>query len=71
MALAIKRLLDVAVRERLRFQLLEPQQSDESSAVQKEALAQQQALLALVPSDFQQRFLETLRAKCVTCVASS
>ncbi|TYZ67079.1 hypothetical protein PybrP1_003874, partial [[Pythium] brassicae (nom. inval.)] len=61
-ALAAKRLLDVAVRERLRFLLLEQQQSDESSAAQKEALAQQHALLAQIPSDFRRPFLETLRA---------
>lgn len=64
----IKRLLDVIIRDHMRFLLPEnqmPQQDEESSASQKHSLAQQQALLRKIPGDFQQVFLETLRAKYV------
>lgn len=66
-AFVIKRLLDVIIRDHMRFLLPENQisQSEESSASQKNSLVQQQALLRKIPGDFQQAFLETLRAKCV------
>ncbi|GAB9467568.1 hypothetical protein Gpo141_00004908 [Globisporangium polare] len=63
-AFVIKRLLDVIIRDHMRFLLPENQisQSEESSASQKNSLVQQQALLRKIPGDFQQAFLETLRA---------
>lgn len=67
-AFVIKRLLNVVVRDRMRFLLPEHQlpQRDESSASQRESLAQQQALLMKIPSDFREAFVETLRVKCVS-----
>lgn len=64
-AFTIKRLLDVIIRDRMDFLLPEKQMHHhgDSSASQKDSLAQQQALVRKIPSDFQQPFLQTLREK--------
>uniref|UniRef100_K3X595 COMM domain-containing protein n=1 Tax=Globisporangium ultimum (strain ATCC 200006 / CBS 805.95 / DAOM BR144) TaxID=431595 RepID=K3X595_GLOUD len=61
-AFTIKRLLTVIIRDRMDFLVLETHQGqDESSASQKDSLAQQQALQQKIPSDFQLPFLQALR----------
>lgn len=70
-AFVIKRLLDVIIRDRMRFLLPEHQisQSEESSVSQKNSLVQQQALIRKIPGEFQQAVVETLRAKYVAVPA--
>ncbi|KAF1316454.1 hypothetical protein FI667_g15402, partial [Globisporangium splendens] len=63
-AFTIKRLLTVIIRDRMNFLVVETQthqDQEESSASQKDSLAQQQALRQKIPSDFQLPFLQALR----------
>lgn len=68
-ASALRRLLDVVVRDRMTFLLpdhaLPVEDAAASSASQKETLAHQQALRDLLPPAFQQRFRQKLLDQCV------
>ncbi|KAF1313786.1 hypothetical protein FI667_g16996, partial [Globisporangium splendens] len=63
-AFTIKRLLTAIIRDRMNFLVVETQthqDQEESSASQKDSLAQQQALRQKIPSDFRLPFLQALR----------
>lgn len=68
-AAGVRRLLDVIVRDRMAFLLLDRASPAEAagtaSASQKETLAHQQALRDLLPPAFRDRFRQMLHEQCV------